>query len=48
VGLRDKRGPTVAGANATASDPPQRNFGEVQNERYLEAVSQLTRALAGR
>jgi transcriptional regulator with XRE-family HTH domain len=25
-----------------------RNFGEVQNEKYLEAVSQLTRALAGR
>ena len=25
-----------------------RNLGEVQNEKYLEAVIQLTRALAGR
>jgi transcriptional regulator with XRE-family HTH domain len=25
-----------------------RNFGEVQNEKYLEAISELTRALAGR
>jgi transcriptional regulator with XRE-family HTH domain len=25
-----------------------RNFGEIQNEKYLEAINQLTRALAGR